>query len=185
MKRNRTVKLGLVLAILLLSVGFATVTTKLNITGSTSLKANASEFETNVVFANTEGKKPTLAISTSKEITDEPTVSPDGKKITFTTPELDSIDETVTLSYYVENKSQYDLSLGKMTCNATYNGSGEAPTNNYITVTPANGYEGTTLSQGITENADTVEIKMIRSYVGEEKISYNVTCEMTATAIEK
>ena len=185
MKKNKTIKLGLVIAILLLSVGFATVTTKLNITGSASLKSNADEFEKNVVFANTDDKKPTLSISSSKTITEEPKVSDDGKQITFTTPELDSINETVTLSYYVENKSQYDLSLGKMTCTATYNGSGEAPTNAYVEVTPSNGYENQTLSQGTTDTADTVKIKMIRSYVGEEKISYNIACEMTATAIEK
>ena len=181
MKKNKTVKTGMLVAIAFLAVGFATVTTNLVINGTATIGSNSDNFNTNVVFSNEEGKAPTLVDSTLKATT-APTVSADGKTITFQTPVMDTIDETVTLSYNVQNKStEYNAKLGSMTC--TVEGTDAA---SYVTAIPANGLENTVVNAGsTTATADTVEVKMIKSYVGEENAAYTIKCTMTATAESK
>lgn len=184
MKKYKNIKIGLIVAILLLAVGFAAVTTTLTINGNVPLKNNTTDFTTNVTFSDEEGKAPTLVASDSSKTASAPTLSSDKKTISFTTPELDTINETVTLSYHVKNDSQYKLQLGEMKCTATRTGATDTDPV-YIAVTPKNNYKDQALDvASTTENADTVEIKMTRSYAGESNISYEIACSMTATATE-
>lgn len=181
MKNNRTVKTGMLVAIAFLAVGFAAVTTTLNINGTATIGSNSDEFDSNVVFSTAEGKAPTLADSASKEVT-APTVSADGKTITFQTPVMDTIGETVTLSYNVtNNSSEYNATLGSMTCNVEGTDAAD-----YILVTPADGFRDTKVAAGATTaTADKVEVKMLKSYVGDENTSFTIKCSMTATAEAK
>lgn len=181
MKKNKTVKTGMLVAIGFLAVGFAAVTTTLNINGTAVIGSNSDEFNENVVFSTETGKAPTLVDSTTKTTT-APTVSADGKTITFQTPAMDTINETVTLSYNVQNKStEYNAKLGSMAC--TVEGTDAA---SYVTVTPANGLVNTVVNAGsTTATADTVEVKMIKSYVGDTNATYTINCTMTATAESK
>lgn len=180
-KNNKTVKAGILVAIAFLAVGFAAVTTTLNINGTATIGSNNDEFDSNVVFSTAEGKAPALVDSTSKEVT-APTVSADGKTITFQTPVMDTIGETVTLSYNVtNNSSEYNATLGSMTCNAEGTNAAD-----YIEVTPANSFNNTKIAAGnTTATADKVEVKMIKSYVGDTNATFTITCSMTATAEAK
>ena len=98
-------KKSILILVLLLTVGFAAVTTTLYINGTLHLGANATDFETNVIFTKAE-----LTYSdTTKTAVTTGLISEDGKTITFETDTLKSIDETATLTYDISNNSQYVL----------------------------------------------------------------------------
>lgn len=181
MKNNKTVKTGMLVAIAFLAVGFAAVTTTLTINGTATIGTNADNFTTNVIFSSEEGKAPTLVDSTGKATT-APTVSADGKTITFETPVMDTINETVTLTYNVQNKSsEYNAKLGSMSCTVT-----GTDAESYVSVTEANTLENTVVTAGsTTATPDTVVVKMLKSYVGDTNASYTIKCTMTATAESK
>ena len=176
-------KKSILILVLLLTVGFAAVTTTLYINGTLHLGANATDFETNVIFIKAE-----LTYSdTTKTAVTTGLISEDGKTITFETDTLKSIDETATLTYDITNNSQYGASLSDMVCTVT-NEAGtdvtEAVNNNteYITLTPS-ALTGVLATKAVKEN-NTLVIKMRRSYApteeGKETTSYTVSCTIAA-----
>jgi hypothetical protein len=96
---KKTKDLGLLILVLLMAIGFATVTTNLVINGSTSVATNPADF--NVIF--------------SYATTDEggtATISQDKKSITFNSRTLSQVGDTSTLNYTVLNQSSnYDASV--------------------------------------------------------------------------
>ena len=80
-------KKSILLAILLMAVGFAAVTTNLIINGSTVIGTNANEFE--IIF--------TKALLDNENKTNE-IISGDKKTITFTTKDLKDIGDKIILS---------------------------------------------------------------------------------------
>ncbi len=166
MKNKRKNQIGIIVAILLLAVGFAAVTTTLYINGTARIVPDTEGFASEVIFATADVDNE----SASAEIADA------GKSITFTTQDLKNIDDQVVLTYSIKNDSDYNASLGELTCTSE-----DPDYATYLTVTPANGLSGTTLNKGATSDTDTVTVKMIRSYVGGEKeISFNCTIDATA-----
>ncbi len=184
MRRNKMAKTGIILAILLLTVAFAVISTNLAINGTASIKSNNDEFEQNIKFSTEEATKPYLMVNGTKSETNIPIVSPDGKTITFTTPEFDTIGNNAVLHYWITNEStNYNATLGELTCTKTLEGAtGEEE---YISVTPKNAFDGTTLAKGnTTATDDSVEIKMIRSYAKDGTATYKINCTITATGTE-
>ncbi len=184
-RRNKMAKTGIIVAILLLTVAFAVISTNLAINGTASIKANNDEFEQNIKFSKEEATKPYLMVNGTKSETNIPTVSEDGKTISFTAPEFDTIGNKAVLHYWIVNESaNYDATLGELTCTKTLEGA-EGETEEYISVTPANIFNGTTLAKGnTTATDDNVEIKMIRSYAKDENATYKIACTITATGTE-
>lgn len=171
--KNKKYLLG---GLLLLGIGFAAVSTTLYINGTVNIKADTENFEKNVVFKTATVDSESAAAGTTAEI------SSDGKTITLTTHKLKSIDETVTLDYTIENKSQYAAELGALTCTSE-----DSDWSTYIALTEKNALNGTTVAKGTTSSADQVEIKMIRSYAGtadSNDKSFTFECELPATAKE-
>ena len=192
MNKKSGVRTGIVVLVLLLAVGFAAVTTQLVINGTINIGANTEDFENNVIFKTATH---TGATEINGETAGTAEISADKKSITWTTQVLDNIGETATLTYNVQNNSQYDAALGQLKCSwgTTYDEATAATSlsNEYITVAPANGLNGTTLTKGaITDTTnisanDTILVTQIKSYVGEgnqSTTSYTFTCQMTATA---
>jgi len=159
MRKNKTAKMGIVVVILLLTVAFAVISTTLTINGTASVKSNNSEFEQNIVFSNAEGTKPYLLVNDSTEKTDV-TVAADRKSISFTVPTFDTIGNHAVLHYWIANEStNYDATLGSLTC--TVKDSEGTETTEYITATPANGFNGTKVTKWTTTATDdTVDVKM-------------------------
>lgn len=93
---KRPAKLGIIILIVLLSVGFAAVATNLIINGSANIASNTNDF--NVFF--------------SKAVTEEggtATISEDKKTITYSTNTLVNVGDTAELKYRITNESsQYD-----------------------------------------------------------------------------
>ncbi len=185
MKKGKNAKVGIIVALLLLVVGFAAVSATLYFNGTATLKGNADEFDKNLRFvADTdEAKKATIVSSLDKEGT--VSVSTDGKTLTFTTPVLDVVNETVTVNYYVENRGQYDAKFTGISCKTTADNEELLP---YIVVTPSESLVGTTLAamSGTTptqtEEAATIEVKLNKTYSSDEEATVTITCELKADA---
>lgn len=186
MKKRNSMKAGIIVAVLLLAVGFAAVTTTLVINGTINIVPDTENFEKEVVFATA------TVDETSKTAGSKAEISTDGKSITLTTHELKSIDETVTLTYTVENGSSYAAQFDAMTCT-----SDDDAFDVYVSATPANALQTTytadaPLAAGQTSSADTVTVKMIKSYAGvagvesgkDTAVSVVITCQMNVNAVE-
>lgn len=168
MKKNIFSKTGIIVAILLLAIGFATVSTVLYITGFINIGPNAKEFDEKVIFktASVENEKGSV------EILDE------GKSLKFTTQTMKNIGEVSTVTYTIENGSQYDAEIGSLSCVAKEGDPNADLIGTYITITPANGLEGTELSSGDTSDSDTVTVKMIKSYNGDDNKTVEFVCTL-------
>ena len=73
MKKNKTAKTGIIVAILLLAVGFAAITTTLVINGTAKIVPDSENFEKNVIFTEataTEGATATISTQKVKKITE-------------------------------------------------------------------------------------------------------------------
>ena len=181
MKKNKTAKTGIIVAILLLAVGFAAITTTLVINGTAKIVPDSEDFEKNIIFTDASATEGATA-----------TISDDGKTITFTTQEMKNIGDEATLTYKIQNKSQYDAVIGSISCAAVSEADGGATGNedaytNYLTVTPSNGLNGTTVAKGTTSaTSDTVKVVQKRSFVStDENPSKTITFKCTIPADAK
>lgn len=185
MRRNKTAKVGIVVAILLLTVAFAAVSTTLTINGSASVKSNNTEFTQNIVFANEGEHVPYLLVNDDTAHVDV-TVNDSGKTLEFTVPEaFDTVGNHAVLHYWVANKStNYDATIKSINCSVK-NAGGEVATDGYIEATPANNLVNTTVtkSTGISDES-TVDVRMAKSYAKEGTAEYKVECTIDAEGSE-
>ncbi len=187
MRKGKSIKLAVVVAVLAMLVGFAAVSTVLRFNGTVSLKGNAAEFENNLRFVSTGAKAPTIESSMNKTGNKSVSVSDNGKQLTFVTPEFNTVGETATVTYYVENVGQYDALLGEITCKATAT---NANLVDYLEIIESTNYNGTTLAAGSeasptqTEEASTITVKLKKTYASEETGTVTITCQLPATAKE-
>ena len=187
MRKGKSIKLAVVVVVLLMLVGFAAVSTVLQFNGTASLKGNTTEFDENLRFVSAGAKAPTIESSMGKTGNKSVSVSDNGKQLTFVTPEFNTVGETATVTYYVENRGQYDALLGTITCNAT---ASNANLTDYLEITESKNYNGVTLAAGTeasptqTEEAATITVKLKKTYASEEKGTVTITCSLPATAKE-
>ncbi len=164
--KNNFIKLSVLVAIVLVGVAYAAITTNLTVSGSTSVKGNSSNFSNNVIFASaTASSGSTASIDTT-----------DKHIITFTTAELKAVNDEATLTYTIKNESNYGASISAVTCS-----SNDTSFSTYVTATPSRSTT-LTLAKGATSSAETVKIKMIKTYAQTTVKSMTFTCTMTATA---
>lgn len=115
--KGKTKKSILVLVVLL-SIGFAAVTTTLTINGTLRLGANQDNFKDNLIFTKAELTY-SEDVSTEAEEGENATISEDGKSISFTTRTLKNIGSVATLTYDITNNSQYTAEFTGITCKVT------------------------------------------------------------------
>ena len=179
MKKGKTSRIGIIVTILLLSVGFAAITTTLYINGTAKIKPNDDNFKDNVVFDD----DVTYSFGTNGSVS----VSDDGKTITFQTVELKDIGDTAVANFRIANKSQYDAVLGNPAIVCTQTGT----TDDHILITPGTDLDGKTIpaKNGYSDES-TVTVKMIKSYTGDENDagkeykSIGFQCTIAAEATE-
>lgn len=186
MKNDRNIsRSGIIVAILLLAIGFASVTTILYINGTVNLAPDDENFINNVVFSEAKWDD-TTALKSGASVSIVSDNGVNNKKISFTTHELKDINETATLSYKIKNDSQYIASIGPLSCTITdANLTDSVDATEYVSVIPTNSYSGSNLKlDSYTEatSYDSIVVKMIKSYAGDGSISVNVNCSLTATA---
>ena len=98
-------KSAIIVAIILMSIGFASVSTTLIINGSAKISEEIDDFD--IYFSK--------ALIDNKDVY-KSVVSQDKKSITFTTSELKTLGQTSMLTYEVtNNSSNYDANVS-VTC---------------------------------------------------------------------
>lgn len=148
---NRRIKIGIMIALLVLAVGFAAVTTTLIINGTLTIASDQAGFDKDVIFtkAKTNGKAYIIE---------------NGKTIEFTA-DLKDIGEEADLRYEITNKNrQYDAS-GTIECDFA---DPDNRLNEYITITPSPESFDIEASRKKTGH---VVVRMVRSYIGSETSS--------------
>ena len=164
--KNNFITLSVLVAIVLVGVAYAAITSTLSVSGSTSVKGNSTNFTNNVIFASASASSgSTASINNS-----------DKHIITFTTAELKAVNDVATLTYTIKNESDYDASISAVTCSST-----DTSFDTYVTATPSR-TSTLALSKGTTSSSETVKIKMIKTYAQTTVKSMTFTCTMTATA---
>ena len=147
--------------ILLMAVGFATIATSIFINGSTIISVNQSDFK--VLFTKT----------VLDDVKDNSLIV-DDTHIVFTTNELKNIGDKSILVYTIKNNSRnYDALL-----NMTFS----PESTEYIKVT--NTLEKNTLESDETTTG-TLTVELIKGYVGENALEQSITVEINASAVEK
>ena len=151
---------GIIIAIVLLAIGFSAVTTTLVIRGNANLLADYDNFDIYFSAAVLDGiNTPTL-------------ISSDRKTITYTTKDLKLVGDISTLEYTVQNDStQYDAEVS-VEC---------APsTTDYLNIT--NSMMDTIIRAQSSENG-TLRVELTRQSA--EIIETPFTCTLNVTAIER
>lgn len=145
---NRRVKIGIMVALLVLAVGFAAITTTLIINGTLSIGPDSEGFDQDVIF--------TKASSVGNAY-----ITDNGKTIQFSA-DLQDIGQEVDLKFEITNKNrQYDAE-GTIECGFVDE---DNALNGYITITPSPDSFSIEASRKKTGH---VTVRMIRSYIGSE-----------------
>jgi len=155
-KRRNT----LIIVILLMSIGFAAVSTTLIIKGSAKISENIDDFD--VYFS----KAILDNVDKSGEFIDDT-----NKTITFTTSDLSAVGDTSTLTYEVTNSSKNYDAIVQVNCEGA---------NNYLQVSmvPDNlTIEATTTKTG------TVKVELKKTSITNQDIP--ITCKLNIVASER
>ena len=102
------------------------------------------------------------------------TIATDGKSITFTTQTLDTLNEQAVLTYKIKNDSQYNAQLGEMNCSWD--------DTDYVQITRGGALTNTTIAKGETSVADTITVKLVKTYSETTPKKVTITCDLNATA---
>lgn len=169
-------KIMLAVAILLMTVGFAAVTTALYANGTATI--TTADFDVVFTEASIDGEDVSLtAIGNS------------GKEITYSTKQLAALGSESVLDFKIANQSsQYDSSVA-VEC-IPYSTSADedevelnaANFDSYLTVsTDANSYS----IDALAEKAGSVAVTLKKAYFDEAGLNITFKCSLVATAIEK
>ena len=171
--KKRTGILGVLIAIVLIGIGYAAVTAvNLTINGNGTITPNDENFK--VVYTAVE--QTTVNPNTINVATD--TIGAEGVTTTsFTVTNMTKKDDTVTLTYTITNKSaDYKAVLNEASTYLSVTGDTE-----YFSVTPGT-FASTTLNPNGT-TTQTVTVTALKTPADDDK-SVTITLSLTATAQE-
>ena len=156
----------LIIAILLMSIGFAAISTTLVINGNAKVSENSEDFSVIFTAASMDGKDVyTTAVDETK------------KTITFTTSELKTLNQTSILTYEVtNNSSNYDANVN-------------------VTCVPKTGTTSkyTSIKNKLDNDATVIEAKssvngtltVTLNKVATESVTEEYTCKLEFNAVER
>ncbi len=162
---GRRAKIGILIAMLALSVGFAAITTTLVVNGTLSVGPDGEGFDSDVIF-------------TKARTTGTAFISADGKSITFNADLMD-IGQEQDLRYEITNKSRQYNATGTIECGFVDESN---RFNDYITITPTpEEFE----IEASRKKSGHVTVKMIQSFIGDGEndfanIEFKCTIKMEA-----
>ena len=159
-------KSAIIVAILIMCIGFAAISTTLIINGSTSVGENTEDFDVTFTKASLDGLDVYANV-----------ISQDKKTITFETKELKTLNQTSVLNYEVTNTSaNYDAEVF-VNCKVKENTIAK-----YTSI--KNELEGNATIVKAKESINgTLTITLER--VATEEVREEYTCEVTANAVER
>lgn len=159
----------LLVFIFVLSIGFASITTSLILSGEANIGSNISDFD--IYFSK-------ASISSSGTID-----GVDTQILTFDTGTLSLVGDTSTINYSVFNNStEYDANV---TISCTSSESDYYSIENILDGTTISGTNTSVFISSQEEISGTITISQIKAYAGDEKISDTFTCTLSATAVSK
>ncbi len=164
-------KKGITIALILMSIGFAAVTTSLVINGTINYGYDSEEFDVYFSEAILDG-----------EVKSEELIDTDKKSITFTTKDLSKQGDRSILEYQVMNNSkQYNAEV-EINCERLEAGGNvsETQTSEYTEITPSP-KSLTVKAQESRKGTITVELKKVSTEEKEEKFK----CSLTVTPTER
>ena len=156
----------LIVAILLMSIGFAAISTTLVINGNANVSENNEDFSVIFTAASIDGKDVySTAVDETKKI------------ITFTTSELKTLNQTSTLTYEVtNNSSNYDANVS-VTCVPK-----EGTTAKYTSIKNKLENDATVVKAKETLNG-TLTVTLDK--VATESVTEEYTCKLEFNAVER
>ena len=156
-------RVGCVVIIMLMCIGFASISTTLVINGNTKVSENMQDFD--IYFSK--ARLDTVDVYNK-------VISQDKKTITFETNELKAINQTSILTYEVTNNSNnYDAEVG-LTCTPT---SGE-----YTSITnELDAKDNIVEARNTAKGRVTIKLNKVTT----EKVNEKYTCTLSFTAVEK
>ncbi len=177
-KKKTSMKMGIIVAILLLAVGFAAVSTVLVINGTIKITPDQADFDKNVVFTDVSAT-PAQGVDGHQEdgTYATATTTDNNKTITFTTQVMKDIGETSLLKYKIKNDSQYAAKITSIECSQT-----AKPDDDHIKI-EKDEFNNIVLQPKSESSEHKVTVTMVKSYVGDDK-QISFTCTINATAEE-
>ena len=159
-------KSAIIVAIILMSIGFASISTTLILNGNAKVSENQDDFSVIFTAASIDGK------DVYKTAVDETK-----KTITFTTSELKTLNQTSILTYEVtNNSSQYDAEVN-VTCVPK-----EGTTAKYTSIKNKLENDATKVSAKSSVNG-TLTITLDKTST--ESVTEEYTCSLEFTAVER
>ena len=156
----------LIIAILLMSIGFAAISTTLIINGNAKVSENNEDFSVIFTAASIDGND---VYSTAVDATK--------KTITFTTSELKTLNQTSILTYEVtNNSSNYDANV-KVTCVPK-----EGTTAKYTSIKNKLDNDATVVKAKETLNGT---LTVTLDQVSTENVTEEYTCKLAFNAVER
>lgn len=181
--KNKSIRICIIIAVLFLAIGFAVISTNLNLVGGAGVKSDSSEFAKNIKFTKC---KPTNAVNVDTEnIICE--VKND-RSIEFDIPVMSKPGSLVTLDYTINNSnSDYESVIGELNCEVLHaDGTALRDTETrYITVTPNNNLNTNGGVLAVGESTDSVTVRMAKAYSSSEELKYKVSCSVEVTGNAK
>lgn len=162
------VKVAIVILAFCLIVGYASITTIMSLSGIIRINSDPNDFTNNIIFKEADMDQ------ISKSEGAAAIISADGKSITFTTQTLDTLNEQAVLTYKIKNDSQYNAQLGEMNCSSD--------DTDYVQITRGGALTNTTIAKGETSAADTITVKLVKTYSETTPKKVTITCDLNATA---
>ena len=86
----------------------------------------------------------------------------------------DQINEQAVLTYKIQNDSQYNAQLGEMNCTSD--------DTDYVQITRGGALTNTIIEKGQTSDADTITVKLVKTYSETTPKRVTITCDLNATA---
>ena len=159
-------KSAIIIAIILMSIGFASISTTLILNGSAKVSENQDDFSVIFTKATLDGQ------DVYKNV-----ISEDKKTITFETSALKTLNQTSILTYEVtNNSSQYDAEV-KVTCVPK-----EGSTAKYTSIKNKLDNDATKVSAKSSVNG-TLTITLNKTST--EEVSEEYTCKLEFNAVER
>ena len=166
---NRKAKLGILILVVLLAVGFAAVATTLLINGTARVGINEADFDVYFSRASTDVGGTAVIDPTTR------------REITYTTKELKSIGDTATLKYAVmNNSSQYDADVS-VTFTATNVVDSKDYTDYYSISRTGFDVGNTTVVQSKKFVNGTIVITLLKPVLEDVEIEFTLTLTVNVT----
>lgn len=164
--KKQNIKLLVFMAILLIGVGYAAISTTLTITGSASIQGDPTNFSSKIAFASASLVDVDGAAGTA---------SYDGRNLTFTTKTFTNLTQEATLTYTIKNESNYNVTIAAPTCSVT-----DSNLAQYITITAPT--SEVALNKNSTTDTQTIKVKMAKTYAEETLQEVTINCTFNASA---